>query len=72
MRTAHLWDKASKCHDGNCELSSNHLFVWKGKAVNAIVTIGIDLAKNVFAAHGVVTKVKPVLLCASVPCIKLR
>jgi hypothetical protein len=48
------------------------LFVWKGKAVNAIVTIGIDLAKNVFAAHGVVTKVKPVLLCASVPCIKLR
>lgn len=40
--------------------------------MNAIVTIGVDLAKNVFAAHGVVTEVKPVLLCAGVPCTKLR
>ena len=32
-----------------------------------IVTIGIDLAKNVFAVHGVDATGKPVLVCPSVP-----
>jgi len=31
----------------------NSLVLWKGKSMSAIVTIGIDLAKNVFAVHGV-------------------
>lgn len=30
----------------------NTLVLWKGKSM-AIVTVGIDLAKNVFAVHGV-------------------
>lgn len=37
----------------------------------AIVTIGIDLAKNVFAVHGVEATGKPVLLRPGVPRAKL-
>ena len=37
----------------------------------AIVTVGIDLAKNVFAVHGVDAAGKPVLLKPSVPRAKL-
>jgi transposase len=37
----------------------------------AIVTVGIDLAKNVFAVHGVDATGKPVLLRPSVPRTKL-
>ncbi len=37
----------------------------------AIVNVGIDLAKNVFAVHGVDATGKPVLLRPSVPCSKL-
>jgi hypothetical protein len=40
---------ASKCHDGKCELSSTHS---EGE-VMAILAVGIDLAKNLFALHGV-------------------
>lgn len=47
---------ATKCHDGNCELSSTHRR--KGKLI-AIVYVGIDLAKNVFAVHGVNALGKP-------------
>ena len=36
-----------------------------------IVTVGIDLAKNVFAVHGVDATGKPVLLRPSVPRAKL-
>ena len=36
-----------------------------------IVTIGIDLAKNVFAVHGVHAAGKPVILRSSVPLAKL-
>ena len=37
----------------------------------AIVTLGIDLAKNVFAVHGVDESGKPVPLRPSVPRAKL-
>jgi hypothetical protein len=37
----------------------------------AIVTVGIDLAKNVFAVHSVDATGKPVLLRPSVPRAKL-
>jgi hypothetical protein len=44
---------ASKCHDGKCELSSStHAFFGTGSPM-AIVSVGIDLAKNVLAIHGV-------------------
>jgi transposase len=36
-----------------------------------IVTVGIDLAKNVFAVHGVDATGKPVLVRPSVPRAKL-
>lgn len=39
--------------------------------MTAIVTIGIDLAKNVFAVHGVDATGKPRLLRPSVPRAKL-
>ncbi len=38
----------------------------------AIVFVGIDLAKNVFAVHGVNPAGKPELVCPSVPRAKLR
>jgi hypothetical protein len=59
---------ASKCSDGKRELSSTHS---KGKSL-AIVTVGIDLAKNVFAAHGVNEAGKPELVHPSVPHAKLH
>ena len=31
----------------------SHQLTPKGKSMTAIVTVGIDLAKNVFAVHGV-------------------
>lgn len=37
----------------------------------AIVTVGIDLAKNVFAVHGVDATGKPVLMRPNVPRAKL-
>lgn len=49
----------------------NSLVCWKGKSTTAIVTTGIDLAKNVFAVHGVDATGKPVLLRPSVPRAKL-
>ena len=49
----------------------NSLVVWKGKSMTAIVTIGIDLAKNVFAVHGVDATGKPALVRPSVPRAKL-
>ena len=39
--------------------------------MTAIVTIGIDLAKNVFAVHGVGATGKPALVRPSVPRAKL-
>lgn len=39
--------------------------------IMTIVTVGIDLAKNVFAVHGVNATGKPVLLRPSVPRVKL-
>jgi transposase len=39
----------------------NSLVFWKGKSMT-IVTVGIDLAKNVFAVHGVDAAGKPVLV----------
>jgi transposase len=43
----------------------------KGKSMSAIVTIGIDLAKNVFAVHGVNATGQPALVRPSVPRAKL-
>ena len=40
---------ATQCHDGKCELSSTHS---EGE-VMSILYVGIDLAKIVFAVHGV-------------------
>jgi transposase len=45
----------------------NSLVLWKGKSMSAIVTIGIDLAKNVFAVHGVDATGKSALVRPSVP-----
>ncbi len=49
----------------------NSLVCWKGKSMSAIVTIGIDLAKNVFAVHGVDATGQPALVRPSVPRAKL-
>jgi transposase len=38
--------------------------------MTAIVTIGIDLAKNVFAVHGVDATGKAVLVRPNIPCAK--
>lgn len=45
----------------------NSLICWKGKSMTAIVTIGIDLAKNVFSVHGVDATGKPVFVRAKQP-----
>jgi hypothetical protein len=52
---------ATKCHDGKCECLIKS---FEGKS-KAIVTVGIDLAKNVLAVHGVDSAGKPVLVCPS-------
>jgi hypothetical protein len=69
---------ATECHDGELELlaSRNFVFIyslvlWRGKSMTAIVTISIDLAKNVFAIHGVDATGKPALVRPSVPRAKL-
>lgn len=49
----------------------NSLVLWKGKSMTAIVTIGIDPAKNVFAVHGVDATGKPALVRPKVPRTKL-
>lgn len=49
----------------------NSLVLWKGKSMSAIVTIGIDLAKNVFAVHGVDATGKSALVRPSVARSKL-
>ena len=48
----------------------NTLVLWKGKSM-AIVTAGIDLAKNVFAIHGVDEAGKPALVRPNVSRAKL-
>ena len=48
----------------------NSLVVWKGKSMTAIVTIGIDLAKNVFAVHGVDATGKPAMVRSTVPRVR--
>ena len=49
----------------------NSLVLRKGKSMTTIVTIGIDLAKNVFAVHGVDATGKPALVRSAVPRGKL-
>jgi transposase len=60
---------ATKCHDGEANLFINSLFS-EGE-VMAIVTVGIDLAKSVFAVHGVDEAGKPALVRPEVPRGKL-
>ena len=48
----------NKCHDGISDISSTPR---KGKSMS-IITVGIDLAKNVFAVHGVNDSGKPALV----------
>jgi transposase len=57
---------------GNSKFSSTHSFLWKGKTMTAIVTIGIGLAKNVFAVHGVDATGKPALVCPALTLSPLR
>jgi hypothetical protein len=59
---------ATQCHDGKCELSSTHA---EGEVI-AILYVGIDLAKNVFAVHGVNESGKPELVRPNVPRAKLH
>ena len=42
-----------------------HLAAGRGKKM-AIITAGIDLAKNIFAVHGIHAAGKPELVCSSV------
>jgi transposase len=56
---------------GGSNFSSTHSFLRKWKAMSAIVTIGIDLAKNVFAVHGVDATGKLALVRPCVPLAKL-
>ncbi len=49
---------AIKCHDGEVKLFINS----PGRGNHAIVTVGIDFAKNVFAVHGVDETGKPALV----------
>src|SRR5258706_2522231 len=51
-------ESASACHDG---VSNLHQHQQEGKSMS-IVTIGIDLAKNIFAIHGVDEAGKAVLI----------
>ncbi len=46
-----------QCHDGIRPFHQHHE---KGKSMN-IITVGIDLAKNVFSVHGVIDDGKPAL-----------
>jgi hypothetical protein len=52
------------------EVRTFHQCTQKGKSI-AIVTVGIDLAKNVLAVHGVGAAGKPALLSPSVAYSKL-
>lgn len=45
----------------------NSIVLWKGESLTAIITIGIDLAKNVFAVHGEDSTGKPALVRPNVP-----
>lgn len=60
---------AQQCQDGEANLFINSLFL-EGE-VMAIVTVGIDLAKNVFAVHGVDETGRPALVRPEVPRGKL-
>src|SRR5687768_17168638 len=51
--------------------AKSHQLVRKGKSMS-ILYVGIDLAKNVFAVHGVDEHGKPALVRASVPRAKLH
>src|SRR5258706_2543809 len=57
-------------HSATMGSANSHQLVRKGKSM-AIVTVGIDLAKNVFAVHGVDGAGKPVLVRPNVARAKL-
>jgi transposase len=57
---------ATRCHDEQANLFINSLVVLKGE-IRVIVTVGIDLAKNVFAVHGVDALGQPVPMQPEVP-----
>jgi transposase len=61
---------ATKCQDGEANLFINSTCLVEGE-IMTIVTVGIDLAKNVFAVHGVDETGKPVLVRPEVPRAKL-
>lgn len=50
---------ATNCHDGKCNVSSTHGRMGKSMA---ILYVGVDLAKIVFAVHGVHEHGKPALV----------
>ena len=51
--------------------ANSHQLVWKGKSIS-ILYVSIDLAKNVFAVHGINETGKPALVRPAVPCAKLH
>ena len=55
---------------GRSNYSSTHSFNGRGR-LGAIVSVGIDLAKKVFAVHGVDESGKPALVRPSVPRARL-
>lgn len=57
---------AQQCHDGEANLFIKSLAL-EGEVVT-IVTVGIDLAKSVFAVHGVDEAGKPALVRPEVSC----
>jgi hypothetical protein len=57
---------AKQCNDGEANLFINSLDVLKGE-IKAILTAGVDLAKNVFAVHGVHALGQPVPMQPEVP-----
>jgi hypothetical protein len=61
---------ATQCHDGEADLFINSDVLLKGE-IGAIVTVGIDLAKNAIAVHGVDELGKPVLVRPEVPRARL-
>ena len=60
----------TECHDGEAILFIYSL-VFERESLMAIVSVGIDLAKNVFAVYGLDETGKPALVRPSLPRAKL-
>ncbi len=61
---------ATNCQDGKANLFNNSLVSLVGE-VMAIVTVAMDLAKNIFAGHGIDEGGKATLVRQEIPRAKL-